>query len=284
MRGKNEYQGGFRAYFLIIGEFSLLFLLFILICVNKTFACNTNEVTTPQNKLILANDSGFITKEFGLNFLLNDSLILYANELETTPDELFWQDYNLTDTIGKYYNKENSDHYIMCLIDFFGEKSFEDYIIIEINAKGELLKSEKFSPKRYRCWTDAYDGFSKYNDFFGIKVCIGGPGWSYTDLYLFKEIMPQDSINPVPVSGWLDHAAEGLDFLRTFEVSSMEIKKNEVIIHYLKDKEKYKYDKKGKFLYGETVEKDKKITVEYIYNNGKWEVKNKSEWKKLDCY
>jgi len=262
----------------------ILLPIFFFVSIDKeTVAQNINADT----KLIITGGSGFVTKEFGLTFLLNENDISFAiNDMETTPEDLYWQHFEQTDTIGRYYRKGNSDHYIICLIDpaDLNDPSFEKYIIIEIDAKGELLKRENFPSHGWRClYENAYSGFSKYGDFFGFEVCIGGPGWSYTDLYLFKEIIPKDSINPIPVDGWINPGCGVVDFYREFNVSSMEIKENEVIIHYLKDKEKHKFDKNGKFLSAKVLEKDRKITVRYLYNNGKWKVKNKRQWKKLDC-
>ena len=225
--------------------------------------------TTRQSKLILTQDSGFITKDVGLAFLLFDSLTHNLHlDLETTPDNIYWQNFNPTDTIGKYYKMENNN-YIMCLIDpaALSEDFAENHIIIKINSNGELLKSETFSHHyNYRCWGNAYEGFSKYGDFFGLKICGDGAGWTYTHLCLFKEVIPQDSIPPILFRGnfyiWGD-----IPFYLNYHIISMKINKNELLIHYNYERtEKRKTDEGN-------------IEIKYFYENGKWDTKDK---KKLE--
>ena len=69
----------------------LFFIFFFVELNNEIVAQNTNAYTTLKTKLILANDSGFVTKEIGRDFLLANSLdkinYFYENEKWNTKDK-----------------------------------------------------------------------------------------------------------------------------------------------------------------------------------------------------
>lgn len=78
-----------------------LFILIIVI-ISLLFACNGKQKESPEkysNDFLILDfdkDSGYVTKEYGLPFLL-------ANSLTDTLDS-FWNQAKDNDTIGKYYN------------------------------------------------------------------------------------------------------------------------------------------------------------------------------------
>ena len=247
--------------------------IFLFACTNKEKEnvisdINTDTDTTTQSKLILTGDSGFVTMKEGMAFLVTNSLT------DTTPNANAWHLFNQTDTIGKYYKIENSDHYIMCLIDY-GLYGIETHIVTEIDAKGKLLKSERFFHGNYPCyWYNTYDCFSKYGDFFCIKAY--GSWFSSCALYLFKEVTPQDSITPIPFDYWGGEE----DNFSSLHVLSMEIKKDELIVHYILENVEKKYDeKKEDFI--TTAQHRSKFKIKYFYENGQWETTNK---KLKECF
>jgi len=248
-----------------------LFLLFLLSINNKTFALND---TTTQTKLTLTQDSGFITFKEGLDFLLSNSLT------DTTYGSSWWGVCKKqTDTIGKYYKIENSDNYIMCLIDLgsIEKYDFETHIIIEIDAKGELLKSERFLHWHSSCcWDNHYDGFSKYGDFFGIEICGTGSGFCSSRLCLFKEVMPQNSVFYIPLRIWF---SSEYSFLHLY--SSIEIKENELIIHYTKEAGEVQENETDDF-FNIKIDYTDEFSIKYFYENGKWDTKDKSKLKELE--
>jgi hypothetical protein len=231
------------------------------------FACtNKEKETLNKTKLILTQDSGFITKEVGLAFLLSNSLT----------DSSSWEHCNQTDTIGKYYRMENNNHYIMCLVDYSGY-CYENHIIIEINENGELLKSERFFHGNYFPWNNVYDGFSKYGDFFGIKT---GAGLASSVLYLFKEVTSQDSILPIYFSCGTPNFE---CFFFYFHTPFMEWKKDELILHYTFEEREVKYDeKRDDFI--TKIHNRSKFTINYFYENGKWNTTDKDKLKELEDY
>lgn len=257
---------------------SLLFLFFVVIN-NKTFALNIHSDTTSQTKLTLTQDSGFITLKEGLDFLLSNSLIDTAEcmyfwrlgQTDTTEYVSFWKLCSQMDTIAKYYRKGKSDHYIMCIFEcpMIVQKSpsLLSYDVIEINSDGELIKKERFLPAHWRK-IDYYNGFSKYGDFFGITVFRIWVGAVDSYLFLFKDVIPQDSIRPILLL--YDAPPEGSRCAVHVFTSKMDIKKDELIFRYKKEIDKQR--KNGVWI---KKYRTKKYTINYFYEDGKWIKKNK---------
>jgi len=262
----------------------LLFFIFFFVEINnETFALNINADTTTQNKLILTNDSGFVSLKEGLDFLLYNSLIDTSDCVKfwllDNPDTIqnvsFWDLCNPTDTIAKYYRKGNSNTYIMCV---FGRRPTYpfSYYIIEINSDGELIKRESFI---FSCYKDTYEVFYRYGDFFGIKTCYVMVGAFRSDLFLFKEITPQDSINPISFLRWWH---SGRIFLKR-HASNIEVKKDELIINYLIKfdiTKKQPFDKNGDWRY--KTPRTKNLSKKYLFENGQWISKDTEKDKKLE--
>ena len=235
---------------------------------SEAFALNINADTTSQCKLILANDSGFVTLKDGFDFLLYNSLI------DTIPISNAWDLYNQTDTIGKYYRMGNNNHYIMCLLaPASNEFAFEHYIIMEIDAEGKLLKSERFFHSHYRyCWNNDYDGFFKYGNFFGFKQCSTGTGFAHTFLYLFKEVTSQYSMTPILINYYYCY----IEYF-TLSTISMKIKKDELIVHHVKETGK-EQEEEIDDNYFKVLHVDK-FKIKYFYENGQWNTKDKNKDK-----
>ncbi|MCL2131450.1 MAG: hypothetical protein FWH36_03195 [Lentimicrobiaceae bacterium] len=177
------------------------FLVFIFFCVgiNNAFAV----ADTLQSKLILTNDSGFVTKNEGLDFLLANSLMdtndfLYLTDSNVIEEYIKKKNYDgpvvkipvENDTIGKYYRMENSDNYIVCLVYYSARIKQHIHCLMEINSNGELVKNEKFYLGLF-ITKIPYDIFYRYGDFFALenlnnRICFGDYG--YLGLYLFKEV------------------------------------------------------------------------------------------------
>jgi len=274
-------------------NFALFLSLFLFSCTHgKAFA----SADTLQNKLILTNDSGFVTKKEGLAFLLANSLTdtlpwsdtIYYDSPITLFDgttHTYWIDngddgwylFKQTDTIGKYYRIENSNNYMMCLIDYGSKYDFETHLVIEITSDGKLVKSERFFHGNYPCcWGNNYDGFSKYGDFFGIEICGTGSGYCASYLHLFKEVTPQDSINSIRLNCWAYIDSDDDEASYASITSNMEIKKDELLLHYVLIygtlDENYGWGK---------IHSSEKFAIRYFYKNGKWDTEDKDKLKVL---
>lgn len=256
----------------------LLFLLFFINSDWKIFAQNLNNEIS-KNQLTFSYEEDFITKEEGFPFLI-------ANSLIDTTKLKDWNQIKSTDTIGRYYRIENSDHYLMCLpysLDFFKPK----YLIIKISSDGQLLKSEKYDFGNIHHWDSYYKDFFKKDPFFYIVAQGGGIIHSYGNLYLFEELPPQDSILCIPLF-------EDIIFYKNIKFSHkkliktyfapFEISNGELIVIYIFFNGKVKEVKDKDTIFSFRRFPAKKITVKYIYKNKKWITKNSKHLDKIEKF
>lgn len=246
-------------------SFSILTSVFVYICLNKgIFAQNSNTLST---QLIFTNDNGFITKNLGMNFLLANSLI------DTTKNKDEWNQINQNDTIGRYYRINNSDNYMLCLPHSL-HYSKQKFLIIKINAHGELIKKEKYDFGNASKWNNYYKDFSKYGDFFWFTAQGGyGAGqYHYTNLYLFKELVQQDSINFIRLEEQKIMYKNNYSSKKIIKVywGTFEIKQEKLIIHYGLYRGKIKFINDESVIFKFRRFAKKKFTIKYMYENKKW--------------
>jgi len=254
--------------------FTKLLLLLFFICLHvETFAQNIN-VDTLKNQLNFNNDNGFITKEEGLAFLI-------ANSLIDTNKNKRWNEISKSDTIGRYFRIENSDNYLICLpysLDFFKPK----FLIIKISFNGKLLKSEKYDFGNAHKWNSYYKDFFKYGNFFGI-VAQGGHGcgkYHYSNLYLFKELLPQDSISFIRL---VEVRVLNKNIIKSFW-SSIEMENDDLIVHYKFINGNVKFGKEEGSIFKFRRLAKKKFTIKFIYKNRKWISDDTKHLKKIEQF
>jgi len=223
------------------------------------------KINTNSFRLKLSDDYGYIRKNEGLKFLLSNNL--------TDTLKSYWYQITDNDTIGKYYKKDNSKEYIICLIDLTAKITFETHLLMTINSEGNLIKSERFYHGNYpSCWSNRFEGFKKIGNLYFLKVCGTGSGYSSSKIYIFREIKPQTEQNPIVEGYWSSFSNDGLSEYLT---SEMEIKNNYILMHYRIEKGELKLNDNFK---PKTI---KKFDVKYILVNNKWMATDSSELKKL---
>jgi hypothetical protein len=217
------------------------------------------------NKLELLMDSGFVTKKVGLPFLLSNNL--------TDTTESSWEIVNDNDTIAKYYKVKESGHYYYCSIDLSRQYSFETHLIIELSSEGEIIKSERFLHGNYSCcWNNYYDGFNKYGDYYGIDICGTGSGYCTTYLFLFKNLIPQNSQKEIPINYW-SSSGEGESYSLS---SSMNLNKEIIIMHYRLDEGELDDSLNFK------INKSREFDVEFNLIKGIWTTNDTAKFECLD--
>lgn len=227
----------------------------------------TNK-TEDSSKIKLLLDSGFINKKVGLPFLLSNNL--------TDTTESYWNQVNDFDTIAKYYKITETGHYYYCSIDLSGKDPFETNLLIELTSDGEIIKSETFLHGNYPCcWGNYYDGFNKYGEFYGIDICGTGSGYCATYLFLFKNLIAQDSQKLIPVKYW---SLFGLGGQSQSFSSSMEIDKEVIIMHYRLDD--VELDDSLIF----NIKKSREFDVKYSFIKGIWTTNDTAKFEGLDLW
>jgi len=266
-----------------------LSILFLIAINNETFAQNINADT----KLIFTRDSGFVTMKEGMAFLLANSLIDTAEKviINLTDTIGYYKRVNSSisvkipannDTIGKYYRMENGEYYIVCLVYYSSSYDKHIHSIIEVSAQGELIKSEKFYLGKFPNEIKPYDNFYRYGYFFALTN-VNRHFYSQhsygndAGIYLFKEVLPRDSITYIP----LFNSYDGTGKSRVYS-ASMKIQENKLTLHYRLNKGEWMWiETKGRYSF--TISQRKKLTIKYHYQNGKWTA-NKCKIKRLDNF
>lgn len=239
----------------MVHKISVLAVFFMIIACSTDSPKHGKTQHTPTSLLLLEQDSGFVTKKIGLPFLL-------AHQLTDTMGTS-WDNTKDSDTIAKYYKVEQNGHFYYCTIDNSLEYTHATHLILELNQAGELLQSERFFHGHYHCcWENSYEGFQKYGDYFGIKTCSTGSGFCATHLYLFKNLVPQDSLESVLIDYW--EAMGGEDRNPRSLSSSLTINKDVLLVHYKLEEGKIVNDTRFK------VQKTRRFDVPYILKNHQW--------------
>ncbi|KQS93080.1 hypothetical protein [Chryseobacterium sp. Leaf394] len=153
---------------------------------NQSFRKNNNDFETNT----FDGDSGYVSIKSGENLLLE----LNKNDII----DFEYKQLKQSDTIGKYYRKLNSTNFILYLNDITNKKLSPSNFIIEVDSKGKIIKSERYVNGFYLCcWNNKFDGFGKINDYFFIKSCGTGSAFCSAQLYFFKDVTPQENLNPI---------------------------------------------------------------------------------------
>jgi hypothetical protein len=206
--------------------------------------------------LNFSNDSGYVVKKNGLPFLLS---IMMTDTINS-----FWSHAKENDTIGKYYRNTESGTYFICLIDLSSKFDFETHLLLEIKADGTVIKNERYFHGNYSCcWNNYYEGFYKRNNFFVMTTCGTGSGYCGSQIYIFKEIIPQNSQKSISKSYW---SSNGEDKYSLNLSSAIEWKEDCLLVHYTLEKGKL-IKKYSKF----KVKKSEKFEIQYLLKNGQWE-------------
>ncbi|MFM2226345.1 MAG: hypothetical protein RJA07_2547 [Bacteroidota bacterium] len=159
----------------------IYFTIFIFSCFPKK---NTNY---SNSKLLLNSDSGFITKQIGLQFLIKNNLADTINKN--------WDKITDIDTVGKYYRIPNSDNYYL----FTSVNPNDEILLSEVDSSGKVFQLKKFYHGNWSCcWKNKFNGFYKFGNFFGIKTCGSGSAYCSSFFYFFKKLTDQDNIKSIP--------------------------------------------------------------------------------------
>ncbi len=219
------------------------------------------------NGLTFYQDSGFILKKDGLRFLLSAALTDTAGS--------YWSQVKDNDTIGKYYKVRQTGNFFVCTIDLSQKNNFETFLLLEIKADGTVLKNERFFHGNYLCCLpNYYEGFYKYGDYFCLKTCGTGSGYCGTNMYLFKEIKPQNEQNSIAESYSSFNCSIGLSIILS---STIELHNDYLIMHYeLKNGEFNIIHPHFK------VKQTDKFDVKYKLQNDTWVATDSTKLKDLD--
>ena len=233
----------------------ILSIVIITICFSCQHKNSSNNKNIVGEKLIqkMEKDSGYIIKKDGLPFLLASSLTDTIGRSWGFPKD--------NDTIAKYYKVKQTGNTIICFEDYAVMNKIPQVILIEIKQDGTIIKKERFNQSYATCcWDDKFFGFVKYGSYFCLKNCEDGSGFCSSHLYLFKNVITQDSINDILENCWSSFG----ELVLTNLTSSIDLHDDYIIMHYAF--EGGKLDDKSHY----TAKEKKKFNIKYVLKNNKW--------------
>ena len=220
------------------------------ITASKIFSKSTLSV--PKQELVIGfvGDSGYVLQSNLYQLLKISSADTMHIKDSYTKDN---------DTLGKYY-KMASGNYIAC-VRISGIYGFPAHLIYETLPNGTILKKEQFySAMNLCCWDNDYNGFEKTGDYVSFRACSSGSAFCSTDLYLFKELVPQEIMESVTTTMF---TWTGKGELYKDLTSKLEIHNDTLTVHY-----KLQYLKLKKK--GNKVKKTQNFDLNYVSQNSKW--------------
>ena len=234
-------------------------------------ACSDNKVETNKTVSeysIFRNDSGYINKEIGLYYLQKKSL---------TDTLGSWDYIKENDTIGKYYRIQETRNYYVCLMDVGGR--FTTHLILLTDSCGNILQKERFFHSHYPyCWDNYYDGFRKHENFFEIRTCATGCCFSCSELYLFKELLPQEKQTPIVLGYWLLDITDTIGKWEKLNSTVKELSKNKLTVNYYLTKG-LEISTDASIIHKQTDSVH--FDVIYLYDNNSWTAKDSNLLKQI---
>ncbi len=241
-------------------------LLGILCC---TLSCKTNTtVETGTNTFGFVADSGYITVDN-----LHKTLVIPPG------DTLFkmYENWKVTDTIGKYYKMSNGNY--IASVATLGSYKHETIKLCEATQTGEILKAEEYWFGNYRCcWHNIDDCLKKFGDYYIFTSCGTGSGFCGGDIYLFKNIKPQQWQESIPesISMW---AGPDMEDHYISITSKMEMINDTVIMHYTN-----KLYEQFEGSETKTTKSIEKFDITWIQKNDDWVVTDSLKLKEIIQY
>jgi hypothetical protein len=266
-----------------MNKFLLLFIVILLIRCGQsdtsTYNASQKLDKLPQYtkkvkaiNLNLSIDSGYIKKDIGLPFLIE-------NNLTDTIDGM-WEKVLATDTIGKFYKMTNNN-YLICIHDLGKDSEkggWRTHIICEVKQNNDTSKLEKY--ERYfhgmypGCWSNHYIGFYKVGDYFCFDGCITGSCFNGTMTYYFKELENFKGLNSINTN--LFECGDEVNFRRVS--SKRNIDETIITLYYLEEIGKIDYSNSTREF---KTNKIFKFQMKYYFKNGNWILKDSTYWEKV---
>jgi hypothetical protein len=149
---------------------------------------------------------------------------------------------------------------------------------MKVSTQGKLIKSEKFYLHGISN-IKSYNNFYRYGDFFVLKEggYFVGDGPHSIGIYLFKEVLPQNSITYIPLFSVFE-SYQGKDKIYS---ATMKIQKDKLILRYKLMKGKYTWNGIDRDVF--IRKSTRKLTIRYHYRDGKWTT-NECKIRKLDNF
>ncbi len=187
--------------------------------------CGQGVSIPPVPRLQLTSDSGYITKNVALSFLLA------ANLTDATGD--YWKERypRNTDTVGKYYRTDSGG--VMVLLEAWSGKDASELLFaIELRKDGTMARTETYTTfSGHWCQESPVRTFSKAGPYFMITGCGHGSGYSSEYRYIFRHPLPEDKLDAIYFGSYSSLNTNDPEFAQLVN-SEMSIAGDSIVLRY----------------------------------------------------
>ncbi len=202
--------------------------------------------------LHLVADSGFLLRKDAVQ------LLIYLNR-KICSKEIDFNNNPSSDTIAKYYKKNKSKNYILCLQNYFKGVNGSDFFLLEINQKGKIVKENSYSIGFYNCFSGTDNFIKKNKDYFTYSTFGTGSAFCAEEIYFFKEITSQNSMNSIATKVFRG----GMNEENSIYINSiLRFEKNKIVVDYTK---KYINSQNQ-----EEIKLQEKFSINYYWKKKHW--------------
>jgi len=233
-------------------------------------SCNNKSATAyTLPRLILKQDSGYITKKEVLPFLLASGI--------TDTIQGFWKTRfpNDGDTVGRYFRSSTQNGHLAICRSLYKVDSVETFVIMEVAGDGELLSYGIHSSIDYWCDEDAVKNAHKIGRYFIIKGCGHGSGYGSEYADIFDRADTGSVLNYVFLSNYSSHGMPDYEYAQMV-TSQIDIRDSGILIHYTIQKGAWKRNYDIKWV------KDHIADVMYKRKNNRWAATDSALLENID--
>ncbi len=234
--------------------------LFIFIIILSLFSCKNNNHILAHSISVFKGDSGIVLKK-DLHRLLRIN----------PKDTMFHKLYN-SDTLGKYYKLSNGNY--MVSVAIYDGYEYRADVLCKVKPDGSIQKREAYMNGNYVCcWKNPLDGFYVKSDYTILKSCGTGSAYCGGDYYIFKDLLPQDSLEPVLGATW---TWTGVPYTYLNISSKYEFRNDKLVIHY----------HENRYFDNDTIKKDitnRNVDIAFSFIENKWVTKDTINLNRLSA-
>ena len=245
-------------------------LLFILLSITSCTHVNPSTKNLKHPKLTLLNDSGYLTKQEVLPFLLEAGL---------TDTSDWWSKISNNDTLGQYYRSEKNGYYYMMVNSWSKRDSTTMEYLIELSKEGDFKGSIEAYGGNWSFGVDGnyYSDFHKIGKYFTTSFSPHGTGYFGTWIHIFDTLECINELSAIFTGCYSIHG--GSNFNPQNIYSTYDIVDSICTVHYFIE-EGVDDEKLNDIIWDKPTER----IIKYKYDGKSWEAEDSSLLKGMDIY
>jgi len=221
-------------------------------------------------RLRLQNDSGYITKQEVLPFLLETGLTDISEWWAQTKDK---------DTLGKYYKSDKNGDYLLLVTSWRKIDSTTMQYLIELSEKGDLMGAVEAYGGNWSFGVDGqyFSDFHKVGKYFTTSFSPHGAGYFGNWIHIFDTLLCINELSAIFTGCYSIHG--GFNFNPQNIYSTYDILDSVCTVHYFIEEGKDD-EKTSDIIWDNLTER----IIKYKYDGQSWEAEDSSLLKGMDIY